>query len=205
MGVFVKICGLCRAEDVEAVAALSPDAMGFVFWPGSPRAALPLEVGEWTRGLPAEIRKVGVFVDASAEEIREVVEVAGLDVVQLHGGEDPAFCGALGVPVWKVIHLDRLPSVALSAYPVDALLIDSYSAKSPGGTGIVVDWQAAAAFAVDAPRRVVLAGGLTPENVTEAIRAVDPWGVDVSSGVEAAPGRKDIHLVGAFIDQCRIP
>jgi phosphoribosylanthranilate isomerase len=205
VGVFVKICGLCRAGDVEAVGALAPDAMGFVFWPRSPRAVTPGQVGDWTRGLPPGIRKVGVFVDASVTEIRRAVDEAGLDVVQLHGAETPELCKAFDVPVWKALHLDRLPDGPLSGYPVDAFLVDSYSSTSPGGTGIAADWQAAAAFVEDAPRRVLLAGGLTPRTVREAIRVVGPWGVDVSSGVEAAPGRKDMHRVGAFIEQCRIP
>lgn len=199
----VKICGLCRQADVEAVAALKPDAMGFVFWPRSPRAAVPADVGAWTQGFSPAIRKVGVFVDTPLDGIRRAVDEAGLGVVQLHGMGEPDWCDDLDAQVWKVVHLDRAPLAPWRGWPVDAFLVDSYSSTSPGGTGTVADWSAAARFVSASPRPVVLAGGLTPENVADAIRTVAPWGVDVSSGVESAPGRKCIRRVGAFIEQCR--
>lgn len=203
MDIFVKICGLCRLEDVKAVAALRPDAMGFVFWPTSPRAVRAADVAVWRALIPAGIRTVGVFVDETVETVTRTLEEANLDIAQLHGRETPAVCEAVRSPVWKAVHLDRLPDEPLTAYPVDAFLVDSYSTTSPGGTGIVVDWQSAGRFVKAAAVPVLLAGGLKPDNVAEAIRVAQPWGVDVSSGVETRPGEKDIALVRRFIEQCR--
>lgn len=203
MGVFVKICGLGHPGDIDAVAAMEPDAMGFIFWSRSPRYVKPEEVAAWAADVPRTIRKVGVFVDESAQTVREIAETAGLDVLQLHGDEDPGYVASLTGPVWKAIHLDRFDTDRASAYPVDAFLVDSYSSKAPGGTGRTVDWDRARAFIDAEPTPVLLAGGLRPENVTEAIRRTRPWGVDVSSGVEAEPGRKDLNRVKAFIEQCR--
>jgi phosphoribosylanthranilate isomerase len=203
MGVFVKICGLASEADVQAVAAMRPDAMGFVFWGGSPRCVYPEDVGAWTSGIDRDIRKVGVFVDASAEEIDRCRALGGLDVVQLHSGQDASFCEQIDSAVWRVLHLDRGEGEDWEGYPVDAFLVDSYSSQSPGGTGRVCDWDRAADFVTACRRPVVLAGGLHPGNVREAINRVQPWGVDVSSGVEREPGRKDYAKVEAFIRQCR--
>lgn len=203
MRVFVKICGLCRSEDVEAVAGLKPDAMGFVFWRKSPRVVSPENVGEWTRDLPRSIRKVGVFVDAPLADVVRAIKAARLDVVQLHGHEPPGFCELIPTDVWKSLHLDRVDEETAGAYRVDAFLVDSYSAESPGGTGRTGDWTLARAFVKARRTPVLLAGGLTPGNVREAVRAVRPWGVDVSSGVESRPGKKDIGKVRDFIAQCR--
>jgi phosphoribosylanthranilate isomerase len=220
MSVFVKICGLANAADVAAVAALRPDALGFVLWPKSKRAVRPEQVAEWTRDLPPGQLKVGVVVDESIEEVRRAVEVARLDVVQWHGfpevrGQrsevsrqaEADFFQALekslsGVSkLWKVHRLDR-ENPPPGAF-VDALVLDSYSPAAPGGTGQTVDWTAARAFVAASRAKVILAGGLTPENIAEGIRAVRPWGVDVSSGVEAQPGRKDLTAVKRFIETCR--
>lgn len=199
----VKICGICRSEDAEGVAALLPDAMGFVFHPSSPRAVTAPQVAEWTRALPAGIVKVGVFVNVPPAEVAAILEQAGLDVAQLHGRETPADCRAVGGAVWKALHLERPLPDPLIGYPVDAFLIDGYSSASPGGTGTQADWDAAAHFAQRAPGPVWLAGGLRPNNVAEAIRRVRPHGLDVSSGVEQRPGQKDLHQVKDFIAQCR--
>lgn len=208
MSVFVKICGLASGGDVAAVAALRPDAMGFVFWEKSKRAVNVKDVAEWTRGLPAEILRVGVFVDASPDEMARAVAEAGLDVVQLHGGQAadfPRVGKTAGVfsKVWKVVHLDRGGPGPGEAAQVDAYLLDSYSEQSPGGTGKTCDWAAARAFVEGAGKPVLLAGGLTPGNVAEAIRQVGPWGVDVSTGVEERAGKKDLERVRAFIGACR--
>lgn len=210
MSIFVKICGLANAEDVAAVAALQPDALGFVLWPKSPRAVQAKQIAEWTRDLPPGVLKVGVFVEPDAEAIRRAVDRAHLDVVQWHGfpklGKGYAqFFQALekelaGVSkVWTVVRLDRAPAPAF----VDAVVLDSYSPATPGGTGQLVDWTMAREFVATSPSKVMLAGGLRPENVAEAIRTVQPWGVDVSSGVEAQPGRKDLEAVKRFIESCR--
>jgi phosphoribosylanthranilate isomerase len=210
MSIFIKICGLANAEDVAAVAALRPDALGFVLWPKSPRAVQPEQIAEWTPALPPGVLKVGVFVDADPYAIRRAVKIARLDVVQWHGfpkkGKaytalfqvlDKELCGV--AKVWTVVRLDREPAPAF----VDAVVLDSYSPATPGGTGQLVDWTAAREFIAGSPNKVLLAGGLRPENVAEAIRVVQPWGVDVSSGVEAEPGKKNLDAVRQFIENAR--
>jgi phosphoribosylanthranilate isomerase len=144
-----------------------------------------------------------VFVDEPAEEIRRISETASLDIVQLHGPPDAARRRQIDLPVWQVVRMDQPAEAVESGSPVDAWLIDSYSARAPGGTGTPVDWQAARRFIDTSSRPVMLAGGLTADNVAEAVRCARPWGVDVSSGVEASPGRKDLTKVKAFIEQCR--
>jgi phosphoribosylanthranilate isomerase len=203
MGLFVKICGLARAQDVQAVARLAPDALGFVFWPGSKRAVRAEEVREWVRDVPSALLKVGVFVDAAPDEVRRVVETAGLDVAQLHGAEEPEAFADIPFRLWRAVSLRPGVDPHLDGWFVDAFLVDSYSPQSPGGTGQVGDWAAAREFVQQMPQRVLLAGGLTPDNVQAAVRAVRPWGVDVSSGVEARPREKDLDKVKAFIERCR--
>lgn len=199
MKCFIKICGLANAADVEATVACAPDALGFIFWAKSPRAVTPAQVGDWTRDLPAGLRKVGVFVDALPEEIKRSAEMAGLDVIQLHG--DQMF-EDLGLPVWKVLHLDRLPA-GFENFPAEAYLIDSGTVDMPGGTGLRVDTERASAFVKQSKLPVVLAGGLKAGTVGNAIREVRPAGVDVSSGVELRPGQKDLGAVKDFIQQAR--
>ena len=205
MGLFVKICGLASARDVERVAELAPDAMGFVFWPRSPRAVRASDVAEWVRGLPRTIMRVGVFVDASRRDIERIMRTARLDVVQLHGNEPWELCNALPFRVWKAVHLrDETSGFRWQEYRVDAFLVDSYSAGMPGGTGVKADWDHARRFVREvSPLPVILAGGLNPQNVASAVREVRPWGVDVSSGVESRPGRKDIRKVEEFLSICR--
>ena len=203
MPVHVKICGLCSARDVEAVAALKPDAMGFVFWKSSKRHVEPADVAAWVRHLPKEILKVGVFVDAPAVEVIRVAETVGLDVVQLHSDEGPSVAARIPVRVWKVVYPGKTDLSRLGAYHVDAFLVDSYSATLPGGTGVTADWAAARELVKSVKTPVVLAGGLTPENVREAIRRVEPWGVDVSSGVQLQPREKDMAKVKLFIERSR--
>ena len=200
---FVTICGLHREADVADVAALGPDAMGLIFWRPSKRYVEPSLVRSWTADLPPEILKVGVFVDCAVQEVRKIVKDAGLDVVQLHGGESPETCRGVPGRTWKAVHLDRDPGLDVEGYPVDAFLIDSYSGKSPGGTGITANWDRAATFVAEQQIPVILAGGLRPDNVRESILRTRPWGVDVSSGVEAKPGEKDLGKVKEFIWQCR--
>ena len=211
MSPFIKICGLAREEDVRATVALRPDAIGFIFWPKSKRAVTPEQVRAWTTEVPSEIEKVGVFVDLDVAAIKATAQTAGLDIIQLHGASDAKepICYTELVQslsqiarVWQVLHVDK-GDVSVWADSVDACLIDSYSSESPGGTGRTCNWDKAAAFVASSDRDVLLAGGLTPSNVAEAIRMVKPRGVDVSSGVEAEPGKKDIEKVKAFIEICR--
>ena len=203
MNLFVKICGLCTPEDVDAVAELKPDAMGFVFWQKSRRAVKAEDVADWTRDLPPSIQKVGVFVDSPLKEVAQAIKRARLDVVQLHGHEPPEICELMPVTVWKALSIERKLPDPPEAYRVDAFVLDSYSAEIPGGTGIVGDWNRARTFVKASDTPVILAGGLNPENIREAIRTVKPWGVDVSSGVEVRPGKKDIEKVRELMKQCR--
>ena len=203
MGCFVKICGLANARDVEAVATLRPDAIGLVMWPGSKRAVTPVQAAPWLRDLPADIRKVGVFVDAAPTEVLRSMEIAGLDIAQLHGRESAAAYRSFPRRLWRALQLETSDASPWDAWSVDAFLVDSYSPVAPGGTGIIGDWEAVGRWITACPRPVLLAGGLTPANVRDAIRIARPWGVDVSSGVEREPGLKDLHKVKAFIEQCR--
>lgn len=202
MSTFVKICGLANASDVQAVADLEPDAMGFVLYPKSARGVTAEQVGEWTEDLPAGILKVGVTVDASPEENIRWAEEAGLDVLQLHGSEtDWSWCPPL-TEIWKVARVEHpLPEQDGLA----ALLVDSHLPGLPGGTGVTADWNKAREIVetLDGSCRVLLAGGLVPGNVADAIERVQPWGVDVSSGVELEPGRKDLAKVRDFIANAR--
>ena len=203
MGLFVKICGLANAADAMAVAGLRPDALGFVLWPGSKRCARAEDVRDWVRDVPAGLLKVGVFVDATPDEVQRAVETAGLDVAQLHGAERPEEFAGRPFRLWRSLSLAGRENAVPTGWRVDAFLVDTYSPHSPGGTGQVGDWAAARSFVQRSPCPVLLAGGLGPANVKAAVAAVGPWGVDVSSGVEAQPGRKDLAKVREFIEQCR--
>ena len=203
MDLFVKICGCRSREDLELIVAAGADAVGFIFWPGSKRYVEPAQVGAWWRDLAADTTRVGVFVDATEEAITRAVDEAGLDVVQFHGGESPDFCARIQARRWKAVHLNRPSDTPAEAYPVEAFVLDYHDGAQPGGTGQAVDWDEAARWVGAAATRVVLAGGLTPANVTEAVRRVQPWGVDVSSGVESSVGVKDAEQVREFIEQCR--
>jgi phosphoribosylanthranilate isomerase len=216
MSLWIKICGTTSLEDARLAVEAGADAVGFVFAP-SPRRVSVEHAAGIVAGLPGEIEKIGVFVDAAFAEIEAAVERCGLTGVQLHseaGAELPARLkerfGA-GLSVLRVAHFDAEAVKAVEAIDadpnVDAVLIDSRTATAVGGTGMAFDWDAAreALFeqngAVRKPR--IAAGGLTPANVREAIATLRPWGVDVVSGVEAAPGRKDAEKVLAFVAGAR--
>ncbi len=185
---FVKICGITRVEDALLASALGASAVGFVFWPHSPRAIDPSRAREIGSALPKSVIPIGVFVDQPLEFVESVARLAGLGAVQLHGSETPEFARRLALPVIKATTADDLASLA--AWPEDVtLLLDAADAEKHGGTGRKANWDAAARLARQ--RRVLLAGGLRPENVGPAIRAVRPHGVDLSSGIESEPGVKD--------------
>jgi len=195
MTVFVKICGITSEEDALLAVAMGADAVGFVFAP-SPRQVPPSLVGDIVKRLPPEVLTVGVFRDESPERIAQIVHGCGLMAAQLHGSESPAMVRTVAESVQFVIKGFRAGSAAVRdamSYGADCILID---APRPG-SGELFDWSLAAE--VPATARLMLAGGLTPDNVAEAVASVQPWGVDVSTGVEAAPGRKDPVKVRAFI------
>jgi phosphoribosylanthranilate isomerase len=196
---WVKICGVTTEDDALLAAAVGASAVGFVFAP-SPRQVAAGRVAEIVRRLPAEVVPVGVFRDSLPERVVEVALQAGLRAVQLHGNESPEACALVAEKVPMVIKAFASGDPRISdaaGYPVDAVLVD---APAPG-SGEVFDWRLAES--VPGVRRLVLAGGLTPENVAEAIAKVRPWGVDVSSGVESSPGHKDPRKVLAFVQAAR--
>ena len=196
----VKICGITRLEDAEAAIELGAGAIGFVFWPNSPRYLDPERARAIVAALPPFIATVGVFVDQTARLVNGVAARVGLSTVQLHGDEPIEMLGEIERPVVKAMAL-RASTTAeeADAWPSRVrLLIDAYDPDQRGGTGRAVDWKRAAAFA--ARRPVVLAGGLHAANVADAILTVKPFGIDVSSGVESSPGIKDHSRLRALFD-----
>ncbi len=193
----MKFCGITRVEDAWAAADLGAAAIGFVFAPASPRAITPEAARAIAQRLPPFLQRVGVFVDLPMADVRRVAEHAGLDVVQLHGRESAANAAAVWPRVIKALAREVDPRSQASAWPeAVTLLVDAATGDAPGGTGELADWPAAAALA--RARRLVLAGGLTADNVGEAIARVRPYAVDVSSGIEARPGEKSVARMRAF-------
>jgi len=200
----IKICGITNAEDARLAADLGADALGFIFHPASPRRVEPEAAREIIRQLPPLVLSVGVFVDEEAALVGELAARVGLDWVQLHGRESPGYCRSLGRRVLKGFRIEAASSLeALAKYrgAVQAFLLDTYKAGEPGGTGETFDWQLARR-AQDLGA-IVLAGGLTPANVAQAIEVARPQAVDVASGVEAAPGKKDPEKLRAFFEKVR--
>jgi phosphoribosylanthranilate isomerase len=197
--VFVKICGITRAEDADLAVELGATALGFVFWQGSPRFISEASARDIVRRNAGRVKSVGVFVDQSLEDVARTMDVVGLDVAQLHGTESPDYCRLLNRPVIKAIGLQDGEPAALDGFDPDMLiLVDAHDASRHGGTGRTVNWDSARRIA--AMRKTILAGGLTPENIARAVETVRPYGVDVSSGVEAAPGVKDAGRVRRFFE-----
>jgi phosphoribosylanthranilate isomerase len=214
MSLWVKICANTSLEDAQIAAKAGADAVGFVFAP-SPRRVTPAQVAAIVPHLPENLEKIGVFVNAALGEIEEAVRACGLTGIQLHsraGSELPAQLRAKFGPtlrILRVVHFEAGAAESAAAITgdknVDGILIDSRTATAVGGTGVRFDWTEAAktVFLNARERRIIAAGGLTPENVTEAIATLRPWGVDVVSGVEAAPGRKDPRKVRDFVANAR--
>ena len=199
----IKICGLTRPEDVRFLAEMDIDFAGFIFVPGTPRCLDPQKAVKLTGLLPTNIRKVGVFRNQDPEVIRDIIRRCRLDLVQLHGSESPVYCRKLEFPYFKVIRVkDTIGGAEFSQYGPEAFLLDTYSGKSAGGTGETFNWELAR-NAKKFHDRIVLAGGLTAQNVNDAVRTVRPWGVDVSSGVESAPGIKDHEKLQEFVGETR--
>ena len=202
MTVRVKICGITNREDALHAVACGADALGFVFYQKSPRCVTPEAVASICAELPPFVTRVGLFVNEEPGRVLAIAGSCGLDALQLHGDEPPQSCH---LPPYRVIKGIRPRSgddlSGYDAFPVAALLIDAAVPGQFGGTGQRADWALAEQMA--ARRRVILAGGLTPDNVGDAVRQVRPYAVDVSSGVECAPGKKDPEKVLAFIRRAR--
>jgi phosphoribosylanthranilate isomerase len=192
----VKICGITRVEDAAAAVECGASAIGFVFWPGSPRFLDPYRARRIARSVPPFVTTVGVFVNQPATYVNDVAALVPLGAVQLHGDETPAFAADIHRPVLKSV--GGAGSMGVDWPSPVTLLVDAVDPVKRGGTGARADWTLAAAIA--RRRRVVLAGGLTPANVADAVAAVRPFGIDVSSGVEAAPGIKDAAKLAALFD-----
>ena len=197
---FVKICGITRLADARHAVDCGAAAIGFVFWPGSPRYIAPVRAAEIVAELPANLVTVGVFVNEPVEAIEEVVRQTGIGTIQLHGNETPAYAAAIALPVWRAVGVHEADN-AIATWPAGTTLLLDVVDPARRGTGQTVDWQGAATVA--RTRRVMLAGGLTPENVREAIEIVRPFGVDVSSGVEDSPGIKNMDKVERFLAGAR--
>ncbi|MGA8571570.1 MAG: phosphoribosylanthranilate isomerase [Desulfobaccales bacterium] len=198
----IKICGITNPEDARLASELGADALGFIFHPASPRRVAPGAAREIIRQLPPLVLSVGVFVDEEAAVVRELAARLGLDWVQLHGRESPEYCLSLGRRVLKGFRIENESSLgALAAYrdAVQAFLLDTYKSGQAGGTGETFDWRLARRAQEFGP--IVLAGGLTPANVAQAIEVARPQAVDVASGVEAAPGKKDPEKLRDFFDE----
>ena len=194
----VKICGITNLDDAQHASACGADALGFVFYPGSSRCVAPEQARRIIAELPPFVTAVGLFVNESPARIRDLVAFCGLDAVQLHGDEEPDQCAYPACRVIKALRLEEgMKESLFASYQVSALLLDAYVPDRFGGTGQRCDWEQAGRIA--AVHRVILAGGLTPDNVAEGVRQVRPYGVDVSSGVEKKPGQKDPDKVARFI------
>jgi len=196
----IKVCGITRLEDAEAAVEAGARALGFVFWPNSPRFIDPHRARTIVRLLPAFVTTVGVFVDQPAGYVNGVAALVRLGAVQLHGDEDLDYTEQMARPTVKAIGVhDRTETTVADAWPARiTVLLDVRDSRRRGGTGRTIDWGIAAAVA--ARHRAILAGGLTPDNVTQAVAQVQPFGIDVSSGVESSPGIKDHARIRALFE-----
>ncbi len=199
----VKICGNTNLEDTMAAVEAGADAVGFVFYARSPRATTPKSVAAIVSHLPPYVMPVGVFVNEDLGVVRKIMEDCNIPLAQLHGDESPQYCALLGRPIIKAIRVrDRRDLDRMASYQVGGFVLDAFVEGVPGGTGVTLDWDLAGEAQKLGP--IILAGGLTPDNVAEAVRRVRPYGVDVSSGVESSPGVKDHAKVRAFITNARL-
>ncbi len=205
----VKICGIKQLEQAVAISELGADLLGLNFWPGSKRHLPPTEATVWRDAIPANTRLVGLFVNASADEVLHTARSAALDLVQLHGDESPEFCQQLqdrGLRIIKAFQVrDESSLDAIAAYPVKDILLDAYHPGQRGGIGQTFPWELAVSFRHQHPDRTLwLAGGLTPLNVGDAVRGVSPDVIDVAGGVESGtPGIKDLNKVRDLIHAVR--
>ncbi len=200
---FVKVCGITNAEDARVAVEAGADAIGLIFVPGTPRYVEVAAARAIAAQVPEPVRTVGVFVNEAAETVNRLAREVPLDVVQLHGAEGPGFLELVEVPCFKAVRVrGEIDVGALRAYKASAYVLDTYVEGAHGGTGRTFDWDLALPV-VAAGLPVLLSGGLTPDTVAEAVGRIRPYGVDVSSGVEASPGRKDHEKVRAFIARAK--
>jgi phosphoribosylanthranilate isomerase len=200
MGTWVKICGITNLDDAQTAVEARADALGFVFYEKSPRHMTIPGAAGIAKQVPGFVMRVGVFVNALKADVVRAVGECGLNLLQFHGDEPPEYCSQFGMMSMKAFRMRDAGSLGeLTKYQTNAWLLDAYSPEAVGGTGEKFNWD----LAVEAQKfgkPIFLAGGLTPENVAEAVRKVRPFGVDVSSGVEISPGKKDPAKVRAFIN-----
>ena len=198
----IKICGITNLDDARCAVAAGADALGFVFYAKSPRYMTAKAAGDIVAALPPFVTTVGLFVNMAGSEILQTMKTARLNVVQLHGDELPEDCMIPGYPVVKAVRVKSSDSLnGIDRYQVSALLLDAWNDDHYGGTGEKFEWQLAKTLTADRP--VILAGGLNPDNVATAIITVNPYAVDVSSGIEISPGKKDHDKIYQFIQQVR--
>jgi len=198
----LKICGITNLDDALAATEYGADALGFNFYKKSPRYIEPEKAAEIIAQLPPFIQPVGVFVNEREEKIREIQDLICIQTLQLHGDESPEFCQRFGSRVIKAFQVKDKESIKhMAQYHVGAFLLDSYRDDLRGGTGVIFDWHLA--IVAKTFGRVILAGGLTPENAAEAVKLVQPYGVDVAGGVEREKGIKDQIKLKKFITEVR--
>ena len=198
----VKICGITNLDDALLAVNAGADALGFVFFGASPRNVSTEQASAIIGRLPPFIQTVGLFVNESSFTINEIADTCGLDVIQLHGEESPDFCAKVKRRVLKALRVKNITSLEpMASYQVSAFLLDAWSPTAWGGTGQTFNWDIAASAAMDG--NIILAGGLTTDNIADAIRQVRPYGVDVSSGVEATFGKKDPAKINEFVRKAK--
>lgn len=196
----IKVCGIKTLEEAKVVESAGADLIGFVFAP-SKRKISPEQAQQISSQLSPHLKKVGVFVNESAENIIDIAEKVGLDYVQLHGDEDASFARKIPYPIIKAFSIDQVDASTIEEYPADYMLLDSPSKKYRGGTGEAFDWNRLKELKIDTSK-IILAGGLNAENVRKAIQTVSPCGIDVSSGVETN-GEKDYDKIKTFLKRAR--
>jgi len=202
MTIEIKICGLTNRHDAEAAIEIGADYLGFVFYKKSVRAVSVSQVSKMRADLPAGVRCVGVFVNEPVARVLEIVGECSLYAAQIHGDEQAEEFRRMGLRIWRAVKRSAGQwQPALEQWPAERYVADAAVAGQYGGTGVAGDWAAAACLAARWP--VMLAGGLNPDNVSDAVRLVRPAGLDVASGVESAPGRKDLEKMRRFIDNAR--
>jgi phosphoribosylanthranilate isomerase len=197
----IKICGITNIEDALLAIDLGADALGFVFYRGSKRYIDPENANNIISKLPPFITTVGIFVNQGLDEINYTKERAGFDTIQLHGDESPDFCKNFARVIKAIRVKENIDSELIESYPVKAVLFDTFSEESYGGTGRSFVWDALKDL--NTTKRIILSGGLTPENVFQAVRMVHPYAVDVSTGVEDYPGKKNSEKLKKFIEAVR--